>query len=84
MASVKKAAEQSHVRCIYLIDENPYMGDDKEGGMALLVEMDDHAGFSDYLRFMEMMEACMGSSIRIYTMGMGEGLRLKRHSEGIR
>ncbi|MCG4747484.1 hypothetical protein L0N08_18820 [Enterocloster aldenensis] len=84
MASVKKAAEQSCVRCVYLIDGSPYMGDGKEGGMALLVEMDDHAGLSDYFRFREMMEAAMGSSIGLYTTGIGEGIRLKRHREGFR
>ena len=78
MASVKKAAEQSCVRCVYLIDGSPYMGDGKEGGMALLVEMDDHAGLSDYFRFREMMEAAMGSSIGLYTTGIGGRYPVKK------
>ena len=83
MASVRKAAEQSRVRCVYLFDGSPYMGDVKEVGMALLVEMDDHAGLSDYFRFREMIGAAMGSEVRLYTTGIGEGIRLKRHREGL-
>lgn len=83
MNAVKKAAEQSNVRYVYLIDRSPYMGDDKEGGIALLVGMDDHAGLSDYFRFREMIGAAMGSEVRLYTTGIGEGIQLKRHREGL-
>lgn len=78
--SVRQAAEESHIKAVYLFMEEPPPENQMEKDIALLIEMDNQAGLSDYFRFREEIKR-NAPKVRLYTTGIGKGIRLKEQAD---
>lgn len=81
MEAVRKAADQSHISAVYLLEDGTQQEEHMDRKTALLIEMDNHAGLSDYFRFRAALERVLGSCPEIHTTEIGEGIKLKEHAD---
>lgn len=75
--SVKQAAAQFHIKAVYIFKEEPSSENHIENDIALLIEMENQAGLSDYFRFCEEIKCNVPDHVKFYTTGIGEGIKLK-------
>lgn len=81
--AIREAAEQSHISAVYLLEEGPQQKEHMDGKTALLIEMDNHTGLSDYFRFQAAIERVLGSHLEIHTTEISEGTKLKEQADSL-